>query len=434
MRYLIACGCIAAFAIYTEKRIINPITILSLLWGIIVFFSKTALYGLYSTQSEQPYIFIMVGLVSFAVGYYIMKLLRKDRPTYFVFFKTHNKNNLALDYKVCYICLVVTILVSILKLKDMGLNIFQIGFDFASIGNVITQADAEGHSQIINLLYFFTASPLYLAITVVFSFECLKKNKDKIVIILSIVTIILRLFVTGGRIALIQLFLSFVVAYLFPISSTTDSVIHIGKSLRKRWKRLAIISIMFLIAFYFATLSRGMDIAKNLYCSFGIQPYLLEYWCKEIGDNRAFGLCSLNGFFYPVVYIIKNLFRLNELPGIFADIYINVQNTFNHWVPCGQYSLCNAYSSAFWYLYYDGGIIGIIVGMAIWGMVSFNSFVKAKKVRSYSSVANFAIILIGLFYTFTDMEFNKPSYVLAIIYMNYLLIRKKEERDTQRYE
>ena len=115
-------------------------------------------------------------------------------------------------------------------------------------------------------------------------------------------------------------------------------------------------------AFVYLTVLKGFEPLFNIYSDFAIQPKMFQYWGKEIAGQYAYGAASLFGFIYPFLYLIKNLFGLSKLP-LGSNVYANIDKTFNDWITLGTYYRCNAYSSCFWYLYYDGRTIGIIIGM-----------------------------------------------------------------------
>lgn len=47
---IIICICFSIIGIRTEKRILNPITVFCMLWGIIIFLSNLRLYTLYEAD------------------------------------------------------------------------------------------------------------------------------------------------------------------------------------------------------------------------------------------------------------------------------------------------------------------------------------------------------------------------------------------------
>ncbi|MDD3139585.1 MAG: O-antigen ligase [Lachnospiraceae bacterium] len=415
----------AVIGVFSEKKIMNPISVLFVMWGMIIFFSKLGLYGLFDTQSNLPYTIISVGLTAFALGYYGFRILQNNKPVYLFISKKSKRQN-KINYKVCYILLIFCIVVSSLKIIEMGINIYSTGLNFLSIGEKIASASREGHNKVINFLYFYCASPVYIAATIIFTVDFWLGKRDKKLTILTLLMVFFRSITTGGRIAIIQLLISFLTSYSFALENNKHILLKISTN-RKRKREIIIFCFSIAILFYYMSLSRGFNLFKNLYLSFAIQPYLLEHWCAELESNYAYGFCSLNGFIYPVLYLIKNLLGMPELPGIFSDIYNTVQATFNEWVICGDSSKCNAYTSAFWYLYYDGRLFGVFLGMFIWGCIAFNNFVKAKLKNNALSVANYCVIMIALVYTFTDMEYNKASFVLGLLYMNYFCFNQKKE-------
>ena len=67
--YLMFCVAFAFIGYFTEKNIFNPVTIMTILWGSIVYLSRLGLYGLY-LANEHTYLMITVGIYIFVFSYY----------------------------------------------------------------------------------------------------------------------------------------------------------------------------------------------------------------------------------------------------------------------------------------------------------------------------------------------------------------------------
>ena len=183
-----------------------------------------------------------------------------------------------------------------------------------------------------------------------------------------------------------------------------------------------VLVVVFLI-FMILTNSKTNAPLKTLYLDFAMQPIQFQTWAGVIDMNGSYsyGSASLFGFFHPILYVIENL---NGMPTFFSNIYNNIQNTFNIWIPIGDTLNANAYTSIFWYLYYDGRLIGIIVGMLVFGMVACLTYNRAYDSNDPQKIANYIMIAFCLIYTFTDMEMYKYDFALGLIYLNVLIFSK----------
>ena len=101
----ILCIALGIMGIKTEKIKLNPITIFSFLWGIIIFFSNMRLYTLYETDIEI-YKYIIFGVISFVCGYYSFKIILKNK----VLVINKNKTTYKIRKKMCYMLLILCLL------------------------------------------------------------------------------------------------------------------------------------------------------------------------------------------------------------------------------------------------------------------------------------------------------------------------------------
>ena len=343
---------LAVVSILKTKKWLNPASVLLILWTLIISFSRMGLYGLNATD-EKFYRLIFAGLLSFFVGFMLPKrrkrILIHKSQTY-----TDNNSSCNMNYGICYIALAVCILITLYKLRD-------IGFDFSNI-TLFGELDRLSYgSKLANLLYEFIAYPLYNTFICVTVVDFFFGKRDKWLIVLTVVMCGSWMLISGGRIAIIRLLISIVLCMALKTSTK--------RKIAKLFSNIRFVAVFAVAcaAFVYLTVLKGFEPLFNIYSDFAIQPKMFQYWGKEITGQYAYGAASLFGFIYPVLYLIKNLFGLSKLP-LGSNVYANIDKTFNDWITLGTYYRCNAYSSCFWYLYYDGRTIGIIIGMLLWGI------------------------------------------------------------------
>lgn len=217
--------------------------------------------------------------------------------------------------------------------------------------------------------------------------------------------------ISGGRIAIIRLLISIVLCMALK-TSTKRKIAKLFSNIR-----FVAVFVVACAAFVYLTVLKGFEPLFNIYSDFAIQPKMFQYWGKEITGQYAYGAASLFGFIYPFLYLIKNLFGLSKLP-LGSNVYANIDKTFNDWITLGTYYRCNAYSSCFWYLYYDGRTIGIIIGMLLWGIFCKSIFSRMLECFDKKHISIYILMMIGVIYSFTDMEFSKANYVLAFLFIS----------------
>lgn len=422
--------CIVLFILYAvlgivfEKKIINPITILSAPWAIIVYLSSLKLYTL-NEASDESYGWILLGVSMFVMGYYGIRLLCHKKS---VHFKIGHKilgsipYVQTIRYQRCYILLICCILFIIYRMQAYGISIFTTGLNLKSIGTAVSE-NGGGSSGLINAISFLIISPLFLTLTVLAGVDFWMGKRDKKLLVLAIVMTIGRIFISGGRQAVIHFFIVLLVGGAFPVEDYKVDMYGRLKKIDTKKKVLGVV-IVGLGAFMLLSITKTSAVFKTLYLDFAMQPYMLQRWASALGDKQAYGFSSLFGFIHPLLYIGKNFFRFySEMPSFFADIYNMNQDTFYSWVKIGSSLSANAYSTAFWYLYYDARELGIGLGMFIFGSVSFNTYNDAKRFNTMKCVSNYIMIAICILYSFMDMEFSKASFVLAFVYLNVFVYK-----------
>lgn len=419
--YAILCLLFCISATHTEKRITNPVSIVTIVWGIIIFLSNKQIYGLFAVD---PYYYHMIisGILSFCFGYYVNRIGRKKRIVHFRH-KHRESTVYEINYKLCYILLIVCLVFVTGRIAGYGDLIIKSGFNLSAIGHIITENDVE-YKGIINAIYFLFVTPMYQPLAILFGIEIWSKKPDIKFLILSMILVVGRILITGGRIAIIQLFISAVIGMEFSDGVKKEHLVRrIKNALKKPTGMVVIVAVVAsFVALSFTKTSKSFT--EHFLLDFAIQPNEFSYWSRYIENQYSYGIASLYGFIHPFLYIFKNIFGVRNF-GIFDTVYENIQLTFYTWIQTGTLIYSNAYASSFWYMYYDFRWIGILIGMFIWGNVSSHYFKKAKNRSNIMNVSLYIMIAMGLVYTFTDMEFYKASYVLGILYMPHLLTSEK---------
>jgi len=398
-------------SIVKTKKWINPASILLIIWVIIISLSRMGLYGLNATD-EKFYYLIIIGLISFFVGFVLPKgkkrvVINRSWTDTSSFDK---EDDMELNYRVCYVALICCILITIYKLKDLG-------FDFSNI-TLFGELNRAGYgSKLANMLYEFIAYPLYNTFVCVTVVDFFFGRKDKWLIILTSFMCLAWMLVSGGRIAVIRLLVSIIIC----MSLKTSAKQKLAKVF-SNIKFLVALAVACAIFVHFTVL-KGFEPLFNFYTDFAIQPKMFQYWAEKINGQYAYGAASLFGFIYPFLYIVKNSLGLTKIP-LGTAVYENIENTFNNWVTLGTSYRCNAYTSCFWYLYYDGRIVGIVIGMLLWGNVCKNVLKNTLNYPTIKNISIYILIMIGVIYSFTDMEFSKANYVLAFLFISKICFCK----------
>lgn len=418
----ILCIALGIMGIKTEKIKLNPITIFSFLWGIIIFFSNMRLYTLYETDIEI-YKYIIFGVISFVCGYYSFKIILKNK----VLIINKNKTTYKIRKKMCYMLLILCLLFIAKNIIVNRKILFKDGYNLASVQTAQQENDLSS-TGLENAISFLIVNPMYISLNVAIIANFLLGDKDFKLFLCLIVLNIGRIITSGGRQSFIQFFF-----ILLIIMSFSQHCKNLEKKIVKKikGKRTSVIFIG-VIVLIVLSLSRSSNIIKTIYLDFAMQPYMFEYWAKTLDSTNsiAYGLSSTMGFIYPVLYICKNFLRIFlEIPEFFSSIYNMNMLPIEKWIYIGHTLKANAYVSIFWYLYYDGRLIGILIGMFILGMISNNIYTIAIKRNDMKNVSLYVMIAIMLFYSFGDMEFSKTNFAIAFIYIITIMFKRNGERN-----
>lgn len=421
---IITCFVMGIIGVLSEKKVFNPVTMLTLMWGTIIALSSMRLYTLHEAH-DTTYKLLLLGVAFFFFGFYLGRWITRKGKIHFIIGKKYSpKAADIINYQVAYLFFLICIVYEIYQISRRGISIFSIGMNLSDIGEVV--ANSSTSTGLINAISFLVVNPLYLPLTILFAIDFWDGKRDKIIIALAVIMTIGRIFVSGGRQAVIQLFLVMIVAFTF---SRNEAELKEGlkKKIQKVRERRVLfrIGMVGIIAFGYLTLSKTSAVVKTLYLDFAMQPYMFEYWCQTLNGKYAYGFASLFGFVHPLLYVAKNLFHvISSMPTIFAEINNVISSTFSVWVRIGEILTANAYTSVFWYLYYDARELGIAIGMFVFGYVSYVSYIKAKKERLLIEIARYCMMAVAIVYTFGVAEFSKASFVLGFVYLGCLFKKK----------
>lgn len=85
----------------------------------------------------------------------------------------------------------------------------------------------------------------------------------------------------------------------------------------------------------------------------------------------------------------------------------------------------NSYVSVFWYLYLDGRLFGVIIGMALLGYIMSALYERVIKEQTTRLMAAYSLLMVGLFYSFQYIVFSNMSNALGllIIFLAYKRVR-----------
>ena len=418
---IIVCLCIGVAWRRSEKNYYNPAALMGILWGIICFMANLRSYGLYAA-SDYTYFLITLGIAFFGLGSYVAKSLKVKFSRGSIPRLANPSCECEINYTVVRILCVVSVFL-LLPSAISSAKLLMSGMDMSDIrtGEVVE----KGGNIVIVLINNYIVRPFSFAILPIFAVEFfVSKKRDTTITICSIIIIIERVLIEGGR---------FIIAYILCALLVSFAVTKRKKKIKKSivitfWTIVAVS----VIAIYIVTLSRGTEeIGRSLYAYIcGCVPHLsIRLDAMQNLDTYTFGLSSMNGIVHYIASIFENLGA--SYPDFLMEVreLINVEDKVVISDMGGQF---NAFVSPIYYMYIDGREIGVMIGMFIYGFVSYRLYAKLKQNIYPRDLAIYLLIVQGLVTTMVRIQFSVTYYTIAFFFIVFLINQKKSSLEQPR--
>lgn len=417
----------------------NILLVFNALWLAISILSRMQLYNLYPT-SEKAYTIILIGTICFNMGYVISKFLLKN-TTSRLRLSTNGRvtsgasHDFEIRFLLIYLLCTIVFAFYIKDLIKIGPYLFN-GETLQLIRSLAQDSNSvlySGRSNLETACRTLMINPFMAALQVLVAFDFWYGKRDKVLFFIDIILVALNTLTDGSRTNLLYLFLHMVIIFSFGgrLNETIDNISKKSKREKKRRKRLFIKFISFgTIALIAATASRsGQNMIKHLYYYFSMEPYMLGTWSDRVDQSGlcSYGMASLYGYSFAIVYFVKNLFGLGSYPSFWLQVTDLVSATDQEWQIISYVNTpANAYVSLFWFPYFDGRYIGVGVVMFIYGMICCYAYISAKKYQDLRHVAIFSILFLGIIMSFVRIQFAQVAYALSFLYVVLCSKRKSK--------
>lgn len=365
--------------------------------------------------NETVFLYILLGVAAFGIGTYIAYSL-KDFS--FVTEGYYRSKNYSLRYTLLYVIAVLCILYYMPSFLHSILSMLQ-GVSLNDVRGTIQ--DGVYSTGLANLVPNYIILPLSITLEPLAALDIWLGKRDKKLIALVIILIIIRTLGDGGRTPVFNFVLYFIVAYLFRKKKVGEDPLFKRNRIqllkeykeRMRFRIVLLFGIFGLAVLTFMRASRTFY--RKLYFYFAMSPVLFSRWQEYVDAEgiRTHGVVSINGVFYFIDYLIKNIFGLEYTEAI-LDAYKLVALTDAQWMQIAPTTTANAYVSCFWFFYVDGGIIAIIVLSLLYGLLVGRFYYKAARVDNLKTLALYMLLFQGIFFSFIRFPFAKAYYVIAI--------------------
>ncbi|WP_437920235.1 O-antigen polymerase [Sphingobacterium sp. LRF_L2] len=407
----------ALIGAFKEKSILNIQSIFCLMWAMICWLASLRLFDMVAF-SDRPYLVISIGCVSFSFGYWAY--IRKKRIV-----KVGERDSYSLNLRIYnglyYISIVLLFILAIrvIGLLQMGVPYSVIRDLYGEIGesNSLLQSKAE---IFINTFILVALVPVFNAFLILHFFNYLKLSKKQIIQIVLLA--VLYCFVTGSRIVITNLiFQALILVMTFRIKIPMKEV-----------RKVAVVGVVLYFAISFISENRQKDHAlvdwgtkETYYAYSSLAVPMLDHYLT-IADRTNFMTYGMT-----TVYGVCRVILLPYLVagGAYPDFFLYTESFFkqiDEYIPIFYGVQHNAFVSIFLYFYLDFGYVGVILGCFLYGFLFRYFIVRAYNKRDVYSILIFLIFVISLAKCFARWEFVNAGYVLAFIYIPFLLKKNKK--------
>lgn len=402
--YVFLCFFLCFFTIIVSilltKSVINPIIPVAIVWIIVIYNSVTL--NKLVLASNYIYGYIFWGLLSFMIGSILFFKIDIFQTSIL-----KNKEKLSIRKSLIYILFAICILFylrNILVLHRSGV----VGYE-STITSLQSGLDL-GYSNIDALISYYVVNPCRYAIPAVTITEYFYGNKEKLLLGLTIIMLVLNSISTGSKSVMMLFFLFLIIAMLIKN--------NIFKFSFKKY--VAVLLSIFIAIFLFQILAsaRGQAQGGLVQYELGISPRMFEIWLGEVNSRNiyGFGEATLMGFLYPIVHTLGAFLPLFDFLHI-NNIYSLIQQTDSVWVYPGPAIKANAYVSAFWFFYLDFRIWGIILYSFITGVVASIVFKYSSIAQNKLWISIYMIIFYQLIFSFVRFGLTTEAGALAFLYI-----------------
>ena len=277
------------------------------------------------------------------------------------------------------------------------------------------------------LIYSFVFLPGFYSLLLVTSVDVIIGQKNRLLIVMSIVAVVLKNYAEGSRMCLTHLVLYFTLLLLIYKRGVLSPK-------AKKWikRTVVIIVVGFLVVSNIRFSESEKTMAQQLYMYFTCTVPLFDYWLafeKSTGIH-TYGAVSLLGLLRFPCNILK-------MVGItFPTVILNNANeiavNWDSFVNIGPKLNYNSYVTLFLYFYKDAGILGVIIGSLLFGFVCGRTYknLKQEVVKGKTPLRlTYVYVLLGCFIiqSYIRFFFSRTDYAMILYYALIFFKRNKEQ-------
>lgn len=391
-------------SIIKKKYRRSPLLLFSVLWFSIIFFYSLGAYGIYSSSDSTLKVYFY-GIGCFFVGYILVPQKYKYAlPSSQIDIKTNRK------LKIFKYCIIISILVMFFR------ALRAIPFWLAGGPGAVKVALYGGHGElngtgIESILFAYLADPMQIACLIYIIISVFQKNKNKSIIILSIVLTILKYIASGGK-GIIMMVVILMFGYLL-----CNPKINIKKFFALHKKLLfTIIATICFVCFMMSLKDGGLFESAYFYLC-GCIPMSDHALTMLVSDMPKFyGLMTFNGLL-RIVFQVTSFFGFGRGQIELLNTIFEYYETFQDPIMVSPTQKFNAYTSMFTIFFMDYGYMGVIVLSLVFGILAALSQYRALAKPSYQSIGILLYVFIMIWGSMTRINVMFVHYAMALVFI-----------------
>lgn len=427
--FISTCLCLLGKRI--EKNWYNPLSVFCLIWATICFLANLRLFEMYAF-SDKAYVVILTGIVSFFIGYMLVKNRGGVRFAFSagkeIGFKrgcTYFSRDRLIFVSTVFVIFIYGYMAYRIASLSFSMNIAQVRTIFLRSTDEDALSMIYG-SMMIKQLETLVARPMLYALIPVNTALFTERMKLSTNNILFLISLGIYCVVSSGRIIFVCFVVDLLLCFFIYGKKLSPEQKRVIKKAVKRYVIPAV--ILSLVVMYMLSIKRQQGKAdpipflEQVYSYFAIPVPLLDHWIEWIDENKimTFGVMFFKG---PInaLLIIGRKFGIN--PDLYkqAAYVLTSAEEFIKLFPNRAY---NSYTSLFFAFYVDARFVGVILGSSIFGGIVSNAFIRAKT-RRFEHVVFFLLVFQCVFKCFIRWEFVITSYSLAFLWLLLFIKRRR---------
>lgn len=389
------------------KNRYNPIYLFNIWWLLTVLMSTFG-YKNIITPTDRIYIIFIIGSISFNIIALIAYIFLQKKTT-----KVFIEINESISYKsyqifkICQIILFIYFSVKAIMLLKMLMS----GYDYSTI-RAYYFSDQYLSSTLEYLILKNIINPLMIATQIIFSINIFIPKFKTPTILLIVANILLRAFVSGGRMSLVELSITILVCFLI------FKKMNMSSNYKKKVFSLLSVAIIGSVI-----ISKGRG-GSGSFINQVVEKIIVYFsgsftYLDILIENNSIPFGSLYGraTFGGILDLFISLFRYIGITSIDTASYI-IGSVIAKFVYIGYYSY-NALPTMYYFFLVDLGYTGVILGAMLLGVLSMFFYLKYKYSFSLKYLAVyllFVVFIIGS--TMTWMPFS-AEYIISGIILYY---------------